>query len=219
MNRNNVILIILIVTAILISSILFLLNHPMFIAPILLLTLSIKSFGKPTEIKILSTFTFFLYPGIISSFLHVSLIMLFPSINEYLSLGIGGFINLIIIFIMYFYLESDYRRAYINSQSKLEGYSNFLERIRISVDIVRYCTGAILTLLVLVSTLITEDNVVVALELIKLTPSQLGVTPLEVINYLDFLIYSIFLPFVLGNFGVKIIADYAKFKKRPYFID
>lgn len=120
---------------------------------------------------------------------------------------------------MYFYLESDYRRAYINSQSKLEGYSNFLERIRISVDIVRYCTGAILTLLVLVSTLITEDNVVVALELIKLTPSQLGVTPLEVINYLDFLIYSIFLPFVLGNFGVKIIADYAKFKKRPYFID
>lgn len=134
-------------------------------------------------------------------------------------LAIGGFLNFLIAVSMYFYLESDYRKAFsIGDENVEKEYGDFLEKVRISVDIVRYFSGALITILVLNSKLVKEIHVIKALQFIGLTLSQLGVTPFEVINFLPFLIYFLFLPSVLAATGIKIYADYAKYKKRPPFI-
>jgi|GEM_PF-4482451 len=102
-------------------------------------------------------------------------------------LVIRGFLNFLIAVSMYFYLESDYRKAFsIGDENVKIEFVDFLEKVRISVVIVRYFSGALITILVLNSKLVKEIHVIKALKFIGLTISQLGVTPFEVINFLLF---------------------------------
>lgn len=213
----------IIIMVIALSIFLFRIGHPGFLIPPVLIIGALFGpfFYKPSENVIaMALFPIWLVPYGIGYFIYSTLLYFFPNLsgNEYVDLMIFGLINFICIIIMYFYLEWDYRKMYPTENKEIQSeFSDFLERVRISVDIVRFAVGIPLSLIILYARKITENDVVMFFNLISVDLNRLLIQPKQVVELIPFLANSMLLPTILGASAIKIYADYAKYKKRPAF--
>ncbi|QWI59478.1 hypothetical protein EXW57_06645 [Bacillus mycoides] len=224
MNRNELIDRVLL-TAMIISLIVFLLvlRFPVFYMPaIFLLPLHFPLFRKPSSIRVMAVFYFGFFPYFISAFVYFALLDIFSflTINDYFGLAILALLNFVCIIIIYLYLEWDFRGLFPTKDENVKSqYGDFLEKIRISVDITRFIAGIPLSLIILFARKVTENDVLSFFNIIGIEFSKLGVTANKVVEILPFLTNSLLLPTVLGATVIKIYADYAKYKKRPIALD
>ncbi|PEC52525.1 hypothetical protein CON05_25545 [Bacillus cereus] len=224
MNRNELFDRVLL-TAMIISLIVLLLElkFPVpYIPAIFLLPLYSPRLRKPSSIRVMAVFYFSYFPYFIGVFVYFALLEIFPflKINDYFSLAILALLNFICIIIIYLYLEWDFRRLFpIEDENIKSQYGDFLEKIRISVDITRFIAGFTLSLIILLARKITENDVLSFFNTIGIEFSKLGVTANKVVEILPYLINSLLLPTILGATVIKIYADYAKYKKRPITLD
>ncbi|MEW4207024.1 hypothetical protein Q0O85_00600 [Priestia megaterium] len=213
----------IIIIVIAITVILFRIGHVgFFVPPILILTALFCPFvHKPSEnVLAMAAFPFWLVPYGISFFIFSTLIYFIPNLtgNEYVDLAVLGLINFFCIIIMYFYLEWEFRKKFPTENKEIKSeFNDFLERVRISVDIIRFVVGIPLSLIILYARKVTKNEVEVFFNLISVDLNGLLIQPEQVVELLPFLVNSMLLPTILGASAIKIYADYAKYKTRPAF--